>query len=437
MLLCLALATAQATPALEFSEFTLDNGLRVVLLEDHRIPQIVVNTWFGVGSYDDPDGASGFAHLFEHLMFKGTPNVPEGVFDGTLEGAGGSNNATTSDDRTAYFDWGPSNLLELLLYLESDRMIALDITQEKLDVEREVVRNERRQNYEDRPYGGIWWELPGMLYPSTHPYHRPGIGSHEELMAGTLEHVTTFYQDWYRPDNATLVVAGDFDTSAAEALIRELYGPLERAEIPAHADWEMPQGPQVARRTITDQVPAPALVLAWHSPPLFAEGDADMDVAADLLAGSEDARLTRRLVYEESLAQEVYAFQSSARRGSTFNVMVFGGPDAELEAIEAAVYEELAALGGDAPPTEEELLVSVRGWEMNFLYNMESLRGRANMVQSYLFNLGRPDGVEEDLARYKAVTADSLAQAVGAWLTPPKAAALSVVPEAAQGGGAR
>jgi predicted Zn-dependent peptidase len=422
-------------PTLEFSDFTLDNGLRVVLLEDHAIPQVVVNTWFGVGSYDDPEGASGFAHLFEHLMFKGTEGVPMGIYDSTLEGAGGSNNASTSDDRTDYYEWGPSNLLELMLFLESDRMTGLAVTQEKLDLEREVVRNERRQNYEDRPYGGIWWELPQMLYPESHRYHRPGIGSHEELMAATTEHVSGFYQDWYRPNNATLVVAGDFDPAAAEALIRELYGSLERTELPDHAAWEQPTAPVDARRTITDRIPAPAVVLSWHSPPLFADGDADMDIAADLLAGSDDARLTRRLVYDEELAQEVYAFQSSSSRGSQFTVMVFGGPDADPEtwqaSIEDAVYEELAVFSGAAPATDDELLVSLRGWEMSFLYGMESLRGRAGRVQSYLDHLGRPDGVAEDLARYSEVTADSLRAAVSQWLTPDAAAVLSVVPESA------
>ena len=294
--------------------YELENGLKVILLEDHTLPKVVVDTWYSVGSYDDPKGASGFAHLFEHLMFMGTAQIPEKEFDRKMEIAGGWNNATTGDDTTNYFDVGPSELVDLLLYMEADRMTGLDITQHKLDLQREVVRNERRQNYEDRPYGKIWLEMPEMLYPPEHPYHLEGIGSHEDLLAATLETVNNFYADWYRPNNATLCVAGDFDPEHVKARIEEWYGPLKAGKEVIHAPSTPPTAPIVKDKTITDQVPAPVFLLMWHSPVYFEQGDADADVLASILAGSPEARLTSKLVYEDRSVQEIDVFQFSRFR---------------------------------------------------------------------------------------------------------------------------
>jgi zinc protease len=430
MLFLSLLPALSAAPAIEYVGFTLDNGLQVYLIEDHTLPQVVVDTWYHVGSYDDPIGASGFAHLFEHLMFLGTENVPDKQFDIVMEAAGGSNNASTGDDYTNYYDFGPANLLDLLLVLESDRMGGLAITQEKLDSEREVVRNERRQNWEDPPYAEIWTVLPQMLYPEGHLYRRNGIGTHEELMAATLDTVTGFYGDWYAPNNAALVVAGDFDPAATEARIRELFGPIPTAEIPAHAAYPEVTGPAVSRRTITDEVQLPAVVMAWHSPAIFEPGDADLDILADMLGGSDDARLTKRLVLEEQTVQDLAVFQYSQQRGSTFVVMAYATPGADLDAIEAAVHEEIAAaVGEERPVSGEELAVTVMGREMDFLYGLESLMGRAENLQSYVFFTGEPDYLARDLARYKAVDADSLSAAVETWLAPEKAAVLWVLPE--------
>ncbi len=409
--------------------FTLDNGLEVLLLEDHRQPQVVVDLWYGVGSYDDPEGASGFAHLFEHLMFMGTRAVPEGRFDQLQEAAGARNNASTGDDRTNYFDWGTSNTLDLLLWLEADRMRGLDITQEKLDLQREVVRNERRQNYEDRPYGRVWLDLPEMMYPPEHPYHRSGIGSHEDLLAATLDHVRSFYASWYAPNNATLVVAGDFDPGHVRERVEAWFGPIPPAEVPPHKEVPQPDRPHEARRTVRDQVALPLVVMAWHTPPFFAPGDAEMDVVADLLAGGPDARLTRRLVHDERVAQQVEAFQSSSLRGSLFVVMVFAQPDADLDAIEAAVTEEIGALAGERPAAPEELRRAVVHYEKSALGELEPLLGRAEKVQTWNFYTGHPDYLEQDLARYRALDADGLARAVSRYLAPDRAGVLRVLPE--------
>jgi len=423
--------SAHAAPSIPHTQFELDNGLTVLLVEDHRLPKVVVDTWFHVGSYDDPMGASGFAHLFEHLMFMGTDNVPMGEFDKTMEAAGGSNNASTGDDITNYFDWGPSNTLDLLLVMEADRMTGLNITQEKLDSEREVVRNERRQNWEDPPYADIWNEIPRMLYPDDHLYYRNGIGTHEELMAATLDTVTSFYDTWYVPNNATLVVAGDIDPVWTEARIRELFGPLAASEIPEHTSYPTVTEPVTREKTITDDVQLPALVMAWHSPVFFAEGDAELDIYSNLLTGGDDARLTERLVHNEQTVQEIYAFQSSAKRGSSFMVMAYLSPDADVSEVRAAVIEEMQAVIGDAPPTDEEVTVAVRGYEMQFLRGLESITSRAETLQSYLYHVGEPDYLSSDLDRYLAVTPDTIVSAVETWLDPEKAAVLVVMPEAA------
>ena len=211
--------------------YTLPNGLKVILIEEHDIPQVVVDVWYNVGSSDDPKGASGFAHLFEHLMFMGTHRIKQGEFDKQMERFGGWNNASTASDYTNYYSVGPSELIDLLSILEADRMVGLDITQEKLNLQREVVRNERRQNYEDQPYGSIWLNLSEMMYPPSHPYHLEGIGSHEDLQAATLQTVTQFYEEWYMPNNATLCVSGDFDPETIKKSIETYFGPLSSGTV--------------------------------------------------------------------------------------------------------------------------------------------------------------------------------------------------------------
>jgi predicted Zn-dependent peptidase len=421
-----------AAPALAlelpYASFSLENGLDVMLLVDPARPQVVVDVWYDVGSFDDPDGASGFAHLFEHLMFMGTKGVPQGMFDAQMEAAGARNNASTAADYTNYYSWGTANTLDLLLRLEADRMTGLDITQEKLDLQRAVVRNERRQNYEDPPYAEAWLTLSEMLYPESHPYHLEGIGSHEDLLAATLDHVEGFYGDWYAPNNATLVVAGDMDPEAVKNRITEFFGPLQPVVVPAHRKVPEVLVPVVARRILRDQVPAPAVILAWHSPSFFEDGDATMDVLANVLSDGEGSRLPQRLVHADGLAQEVWAAQASQSRGSVFLVWVVGRPGADPAAIEAAVLDELAGLVGDRPVTEEELQRAVTGFEVGFTHQMESLLSRAEMLQRYQHFTGTADYVEQDLARYRALDPAGVQAVAEQWLGSEKATILVVLP---------
>ncbi|MEE2751514.1 MAG: pitrilysin family protein [Myxococcota bacterium] len=429
MISVLMLATQAHAIEIPHEAFELENGLEVMLLEDHRLPQVVVDVWYGVGSFDDPTGASGFAHLFEHLMFMGTDRVGQGQFDARMEAAGARNNASTAADYTNYYSWGTSNTLDLLLFLEADRMTGLDITQEKLDLQRDVVRNERRQNYEDPPYRSAWLELPDMLFPESHPYHLEGIGSHEDLLNASLSHVERFYSDWYAPNNATLVVAGDLEPKAVRARIEEVFGPLQPAVVPAHVQAPSVNKPVVNRRVLHDDVPSPAVVMAWHTPSFFEPGDATLDVLADLLSDGEGSRLPQRLVYEEKLAQEVWAYQASQSRGSIFLVWVVGRPGVDPADIETAVREELEALVSERPATDPELTRAVNGFEMGLYRQMESLLERAEMLQRYRYFAEHADYVDEDLARYRAVDAQKVSEIVSTQLDWERAAVLQILPE--------
>lgn len=406
----MALAWAVSAQAIEIPHevHQLDNGLEVVLLEDHRLPKVVVDTWYDVGSYDDPDGRSGFAHLFEHLMFKGTPRVPEGEFDLRMEAAGGWNNASTDDWRTNYYDVAPASALNLLLWLEADRMTGLDITQDKLDVEREVVRNERRQNYEDRPYGGIWLELPPALYPADNPLHRSGIGNHEELMASTVEDVQAFYDTWYVPSNAVLCIAGDFDREATLAWVDQTFGTLPVREAPSRELAPIPPTPAKDLVVLEDQVTLPQSNLVWKGPAAYQPGDFERDVLSMILAGP-GGRLVRRLVHEDQLAVEVDAAQFSARWDSIFFVDLRVAPGGDLEAAEAAVLDELAGLAGDRPPTQAEVDRAVRQLLDAKLEGLQDLRARAEQLQHYRMLTGRYDYLEDELAAYNAITVEAVA----------------------------
>jgi zinc protease len=410
--------------------YQLDNGLKVILIEDHSLPKIVVDTWYGVGSFDDPTGASGFAHLFEHLMFMGTERIPEKEFDQRMESGGGWNNASTGDDRTNYYDVGSSELVDLLLFMEADRMTGLDITQPKLDLQREVVRNERRQNYEDAPYGKVWLEVPEMLFPQNHPYYMEGIGSHEHLLAATLDTVNNFYSDWYVPNNATLCVAGDFDPTHVKNRIEEWYGPLKAKEKIEHQKVEIPQQPVVKEKTVTDNITLPALIMLWHSPVIFQEGDADADILSSVLSGQAKARLTAKLVYEEQTVQEVSVFQWSRMRGSVFVVYVDAKPEADLDKIKQIVQQELDAIAsGEKPVTEQELKAIINNWEMGFLWGLEDVLERAETLQSYAYYIGKPGYLQEDLKRYQNVTPESIQRIVAQYFTGEKSATLRVLPE--------
>ena len=436
--LALALPGRQASgQEIAFQRYSLPNGLTVILHEDHRLPRVAINLWYYVGSKDEAVGRSGFAHLFEHLMFMGTKKVPVGQFDTIMEGAGGSNNATTSTDRTNYFESGPRELLELFLFLEADRMTGLSsaMTIDKLNIQRGVVRNERRQSYENRPYGKMWLEIPPLMFPSGHPYHHSVIGSHEDLESAAVKDVVEFFKDFYFPANASLVIAGDFDPREARALVAKYFGAIPRRPAIKRKAPAKPVLEGVVRKTITDAVELPLACFVWHSPAFYKEGDADMDILANSLAGGKSSRLYRRLVYEKKLAQDVSAFQSSSLLGSEFYIQVYALPGADarenlerLGKIEQeidAVIGELQAQGA----TRREIERARNSAESSFWSDLESLEEKADLLNRYLFHFGNPGAIGADLARYSKITPQSTAAWAKKILAPGARLILHVLPE--------
>jgi predicted Zn-dependent peptidase len=424
LLLC---AQAQEIP---FERYELPNGLQVILHEDHSLPQVVVDIWYQVGSKDEAKGRSGFAHLFEHLMFMGTNRLPGSGFDSTMEAYGGWNNAWTMEDATNYYDVGPANLLPLFLWLEADRMqdLAVAMTQEKVDLQREVVRNERRQSYEDQPYGAAWLEVPRLLYPEGHPYAHTVIGSHEDLQAASLQDVKDFFTAWYVPNNASLVVAGDFNPAEVKPLIERSFGHLPMRPLPERLPAATPEKPQVAAVEVQDEVEYPQLNLFWLSAASYQPGDADLRLLASLLGDGESSRLYKKLVLG-GMAQSVEVYQMPNLHSSAFLISVTLAYGADLRKVEAAVQAELDALRA-TPPSEAEMQRLKNQFEYNFLTELESLQARAVRLNEYDAYTGSPDYLAQDLARFRAVSAASLSEATKTWLAADKMAKIVVLPKA-------
>ena len=427
MLLLLALPSfAQEIP---FERYELPNGLQVLLHVDHSLPQVVVDIWYQVGSKDEAPGRSGFAHLFEHLMFMGTERLPGSGFDQVMEAYGGSNNAWTMEDATNYFEVGPPNLLETFLWMEADRMEALGqaMTQEKVDLQRDVVKNERRQSYEDQPYGVAWLEVPELLYPKGHPYAHTVIGSHEDLTAATLQDVKDFFATWYVPNNASLVVAGDFDPAAVKPVIEKYFAHIPKRDLPARIAAAPVTAPQKGRVEVTDQVQFPQLNLFWHSPASYAAGDAELQLVASLLGEGESSRLYTKLVVE-GLTQDVSVMQSPTQLGSTFIVSATAMEGVSLDRIEKVVLAEINALA-TTPPTQAEMDRLKNQLEYGVLSGLQSLLQRATQLNEYDAYTGDPNYLAKDLARYRNTTPAGLSQAAATYLKPELAARIVVTPE--------
>jgi predicted Zn-dependent peptidase len=390
---------------IEFETFTLSNGLTVILHLDRSSPLVAVNLWYHVGSKDESPGRTGFAHLFEHLMFMGSKHAPYPSFDAIMESWGGHNNGTTSNDRTNYYEIGPRNLLETFLWLEADRLATLAdvITEDELGKQRKVVLNERRQSYENRPYGRTELRVPEVMYPAAHPYHWPTIGSQEDLEAASVDDVRRFFERFYRPSNASLTIAGDFEPAEARRLVERYFGWLDAREAPR------PPAPPPATldadrdETLADRVQLPRLRLAYHAPALFAPGDADLDLAAHVLGGGKSSRLYRSLVFEKRIAQDVFAYQSSQRLGSLFHIGATAKPDRDLAQIGRALDDETARLAHDGP-TPAEVDRARNTHLADFYKSLDHLQTRADLLNHYQYLLGDPAGVERDVARYEAAT---------------------------------
>ncbi len=417
-----------------YRQFQLANGLNVILHQDRTVPIVAVNVWYHVGSANEKPGRTGFAHLFEHLMFEGSKNVPEGQFDLVLEAAGANNNGSTTNDRTNYVIDLPSNALELALFLESDRMgYLLDaMPPEQVNSQRDVVKNERRQSYENRPYGMASLEISRMLWPPSHPYSWPVIGQMEDLTAATQQDVVEFFKKYYAPNNASLVIAGDIDLDRTRTLVEKWFGEFPRGAFVEPVAPPAAMLTEVKRQTITDQVSLPRLYLGWLSPRLYTPGDAALDVASSVLTGGKNSRLYKRLVYEEQMAQDVSAFQSSGALGSSFMVIATARRGHTVEDIQKAIDEEIDRLRRE-PPDARELQRALNQVEASFYRRMERVGGfdgKADQLNAYYFAGGGPDFFFEDLARYTSLSPADIQAAVVKWLPRDRRVELVVQPEA-------
>jgi len=412
-----------------YSRQTLGNGLQVIVHEDHACPIVAVNLWYHVGSKNERPGRTGFAHLFEHLMFEGSAHHDQGYFR-PLQEAGGLLNGSTSADRTNYWEVVPTGALELALWMESDRMGHLlpALTAARFENQRDVVLNERRQNYENRPYGMATMATVAALYPPDHPYHWLTIGSPEDLRAASLDEVRAFFERYYHPGNASLAIAGDVTEAEAVSLADTYFGeiPSGAAVEPVRAEARL-DAP--VRQVLEDRVELPRLYLAWHSPGMFHPGDADLDLLADVLANGKTSRLYHALVYTRRLATEVAAFQNSRELAGFFQVIATAAPGHTLAEVERAIDDEIARLAGDGlDPGELER--SLTQAEAQFVYRLQTVGGfggKSDQLNAYNVFLGEPGYFERDIARYRAATAGSLRDAARAVLGAPRVT-LSVVP---------
>jgi len=434
LVLAAASAPAQAPRKLEvpYTQFALPNGLNVILHEDHTIPFVCVDAWYYVGSAREKPGRTGLAHLFEHIMFEGSKNVKPGEFDRLLESAGGDNNGSTVEDRTDYWQNVPSSALELALFLESDRMgHLLDVmTPARVDQQRDVVKNERRETFENRPYGMASLKLSEALYPANHPYHWPVIGSMEDLSAAGYEDVVGFFKTWYGPNNASLVVAGDIDPKEARRLVEKWF-----ADVPKGTRVEPIAAPPAAlseekRLTLEDRVQLPRLYMAWVTPPHLEPGDEALDVLAGVLASGKNSRLYKRLVYELQVAQDVAAVQQSQMLSSTFLITATAREGHGLTEIESLIQQEIDKVKTEAPAARE-VERAVNQFEASFYRAMEHVGGfggKADQLNAYQYQAGRPDYYNEDRARYLALDAPDVQSAARRYLPDDARVILSVVP---------
>jgi predicted Zn-dependent peptidase len=417
-------------PEIAHERYQLPNGLEVILHRDNSVPLVAVNIWYHVGSGDETVGKSGFAHLFEHMLFQGSKHVGEDKHFEVLRRVGASGvNGTTNSDRTNYFEVVPSHHLETALWLESDRMgyfLPL-LTQESLQNQIDVVRNERRQRYDNVPYGKTLFAISAGLYPEGHPYRYLTIGKHEDLETASLEDVKGFYKKWYAPGNATLTLAGDFDTATAKKLIEKWFGGFPRTSKPQHVVPPMPKIARTRTEVQDEFAKLRRIDYVWHSPALFAPGDAEFDILANALGATGTGRLYQVLVHEKQLAQAVSAFQASRQFSSYFQVSVTLKSDADLAAVEKIIAEEIDRVRRE-PISQREFDRVVAQSEARFVWGLEDLMGRAQTLQSYNHFVGDPDYITQDLDRLRKSSPEQVRDLAKQYLDPERRVEVLTVP---------
>jgi predicted Zn-dependent peptidase len=420
-------------PTVAFSDDRLSNGLRLIVAEDHLAPVVAINIWYDVGSKHEQPGKTGFAHLFEHVMFQGSRHVAKAEHIALIQAAGGTMNGTTWLDRTNYFETLPSHQLDLGLWLEADRMATLldALSQENLDNQREVVKNEKRWSYDNRPYGSWQEKLQAHLFPPDHPYHHSTIGSMEDLDAASLDDVRAFFQTYYAPNNAVLSVVGDVDTDAVRASVERYFGAIPaNPSIPPLRDLSLPPtlGREI-REVVKDRVPLPRIYVGFRAP-VFGDHRLDaLEVAGQILAGGKGSRLHRRLVRDERIAQDVALFALGFVGGAS----VAAGwatvrPGISVDRVEAAFHEELERLAVE-PVSDDELARARALIEADELGGLQRVEERADRLSMYTTLFDRPALINEMLGRYLAVTPEAILEVVAATFRPDNRLVLTYLPD--------
>ena len=416
---------------LSYTKQTLSNGLDVIVHEDHRLPMVAVNIWYHVGSKNERPGRTGFAHLFEHLMFEGSEHHDHGYFP-PLQRAGGLLNGSTNVDRTNYWEVVPTGALDLALWMESDRMGYLlpALTDQKFNNQRDVVLNERRQNYENRPYGLAGVAMSSAMFAPDHPYHWPTIGSAEDIRAARLDDVREFFQTYYHAGNASLSLAGDIDTGKAFELADKYFGSLSAGPA-VHRVQVDARLKESATLVLEDRVELPRLYVGWHSPAMFATDDAELDIVGDVLAHGKTSRLYKSLVYERRIATDISAYQLSREMGGMFQVACTAAAGIALPELKSAILGAIAELAHGGP-TVAEIERGVAQTEAQFIYRLQTIGGfggKGDQLNAYNTFAGNPGYFDADRQRYFDVTSAGAAAAVSRWLINAPSVSLSVVPK--------
>jgi len=425
---------APVLPPIKYTQFFLPNGLRVIFHEDHSTPIVGVNVWYHVGSKNESPGRTGFAHLFEHMMFQGFKGYDFDYIP-VIQEIGGAINGSTTQDRTNYWELVPSNFLEMALFMEAGRMGNLleAMTETKLANQRDVVKNEKRQRIDNQPYGQANYKINEAMYPEGHPYRWPVIGSMEDLSAASIDDVKSFFRRYYVPNNASLVITGDFDPKEARAWVEKYFGPIPKGEEVKRPQVAQPRLDREVREQIDDRVQFPRVYMAWHSVPQYSKDEAALDLLASILGGGKSGRLYRALQYgENQIAQLASVFNNTSEIAGLFQLIAQPRPGHTIEEIERVVAAEIEKIKAQ-PPTAEEMERVYNAREAGFIYGLQtvgSFGGKDDQLNHYATFLKDPGYFEKDLARYRAVTAADVQRVARQYLTD-KRYVLTVVPRAA------
>lgn len=405
---------------LAYEKYKLNNGLEVILYKDNSLPSIAVNIWYRVGSANEVAGKTGFAHLFEHMMFQGSENIPKEGHFRFIQEAGGNLNGSTSIDRTNYYETLPSNYLELALWLESDRMgfMLPGLTQEKLDNQKDVVMNERRQRYENQPYGLSWEILFANLFSDGHPYSWPTIGWMKDIEKFELDDVRNFFKTYYVPNNATLIIGGNFETAEAKELVEKYFGNIIPGnEIPKIISEKQALS-EIKKVVHEDNVQLSRIYLAWHTDSAFNSDDAALDILSEVLSSGKSSRLFKSLVFDKQIAQDISSFQYSAKLAGSFIIASTAKPETDLDTIKNEIFECVNKLINEGLK-EEELLRAKNGFISSFVYSLQKLDTIVDHMNHYNFYLGEPNSFATDLNRYKNVTTEDVVRVAKKYLLNP------------------